>query len=150
MRPGYLVLVFLTAFFLNTKCYAQGLGGPSSVQADLEPGDGLTDPQFRSNFPRNITPGYFAWKDRLAQDHGFKFNFDYLALGQSSNADLGSGKASGRIARFYGSWQATENGSLTFKIENRHAYGAVPLSPSVLTVAHCQSPVQRSMTMAQY
>ncbi len=30
---------------------AQGLGGPSSVEAELEPGDGLTDPQFRSDFP---------------------------------------------------------------------------------------------------
>ncbi len=105
--------------------HAQGLAGPSSVQANLEPGDGLTDPQYRSDFPRNIAPGYFAWKDRLAKDHGFRFNFDYLSLGQSSNADLGAGKASGGIARFYGSWQATENGSLTFKIENRHAYGAV-------------------------
>lgn len=104
---------------------AQGLSGPSSVQADLEPGDGLTDPQFRSDFPRTIAPGYFAWKDQLAKDHGVRFNFDYLALGQSSNADLGEGQASGGIARFYGIWQATENGSLTFKIENRHAYGAV-------------------------
>lgn len=110
---------------LTVPAMAQGLGGPSSVQAELEPGDGLTNPQFRSDFPRNIAPGYFAWKDRLAKDHGLSFNFDYLALGQSSNADLGEGQASGGIARFYGSWQAIENGSLTFKIENRHAYGAV-------------------------
>lgn len=110
---------------LGTAASAQGLGGPSSVQADLEPGDGLTDPQFRSDFPENLAPGYFAWKERLATDYGFRFNIDYLALGQSSNADIGSGDAGGGIARFYGSWQATETGSLTFKIENRHAYGAV-------------------------
>jgi porin len=112
-------------FLLPGALAAQGLGGPSSVQADLKPGDALTDPQYRSDFPRNVAPGYFAWKDRMAKQNRFSFNFDYLALGQSSNADLGTGKASGGIARIYGNWQATENGSLTFKIENRHAYGAV-------------------------
>ncbi|WP_170546390.1 carbohydrate porin [Ruegeria arenilitoris] len=100
---------------------AQGLSGPSSVQADLEPGDGLTDPQYRSDFPRNIAPGWFRWKDRLA-DSGFRFNIDYLALGQTTNSDLGTGEAASGIVRFYGSWQATERGSLTFKIEDRHSY----------------------------
>ncbi|WP_419740381.1 carbohydrate porin [Ruegeria sp.] len=100
---------------------AQGLSGPSSVEADLTPGDGLTDPQYRSDFPRNIAPGWFEWKDRLAEG-GFRFNIDYLALGQTTNADLGTGEAASGIARFYGSWQATERGSLTFKIENRHSY----------------------------
>ncbi len=105
--------------------FAQGLGGPSSVQAELEPGDGLTDPQFRSNFPKDITPGWFTWKDGLSETAGVKFNLDYLALSQSSNSGIGEGNASGGIARFYGTWQATENGSVTFKLENRHAYGAV-------------------------
>ncbi len=100
---------------------AQGLSGPSSVEADLIPGDGLTDPQYRSDFPRNIAPGWFEWKDRLAEG-GFRFNIDYLALGQTTNADLGTGEAASGIARFYGSWQATERGSLTFKIEDRHSY----------------------------
>lgn len=104
--------------------FSQGLGGPSSVQADLTPGDGLTDPQFRSDFPRNVAQGYFRWKDELAAK-GFSFNFDYLALGQTSNSDLGGGDASGGIFRFYGNWKATENGTLTFKIEDRHAYGDI-------------------------
>ena len=125
MKARSAVLPFLLFWMVGEPCFAQGLSGPSSVQADLAPGDGLTDPQFRSDFPRTIAPGYFAWKDRLADDYGLNFNFDYLALGQSSNADLGQGQASGGIARLYGSWQATDNGSLTFKIENRHAYGAV-------------------------
>ena len=102
----------------------RGLSGPSSVEADLAPGDGLTDPQFRSNFPRNVVPGWFDWKEGLAE-HRFKFNIDYLSLGQSSSSDLGVGEAGGGIARFYGTWQATELGSLTFKLENRHAYGSV-------------------------
>lgn len=102
----------------------QGLSGPSSTEADLTAGDGLTDPQFRSTFPRDIAPGWFGWKDGLAEQ-GLTFNFDYLALGQSSTSDLGAGDASGGIARFYGNWKATENGSLTFKIEDRYAYGDV-------------------------
>lgn len=109
---------------IATKAVGEGLSGPSSTNADLDPGDGLTDPQFRSDFPRNIAPGWFAWKEGLAEN-GFKFNLDYLSLGQWSNADLGEGEAGGGILRFYGSWQATDQGSLTFKIENRHAYGAV-------------------------
>lgn len=125
MRPVYLAMILLMSLFHSTNGYAQGLSGPSSVQADLDPGDGLSDPQFRLNFPRNTAPEYFTWKDRLAKDHGVTFNVDYLVLGQTSNADLGAGSASSGIARFYGSWQATENGSLTFKIENRHGHGAV-------------------------
>lgn len=106
---------------LISPAQAQGLGGPSSVQADLEPGDGLTDPQLRSDFPRNIAPSWFAWKDDLAAK-GFRFNLDYLTLGQTSNSNLGTGEAASGIARFYGNWQATERGSLTFKLEHRHAY----------------------------
>ncbi len=102
----------------------QGLSGPSSVAADLTPGDGLTDPQPRTEFPRNALPGYFAWKDQLAES-GLRFNLDYLALGQWSDSELGQGDAGGGLLRFYGTWQATENGSLTFKIENRQAFGDV-------------------------
>lgn len=94
---------------------AQGLSGPSSVEADLKPGDGLTDPQYRSDFPRNIAPGWFEWKDRLAEG-GFRFNIDYLVLGQTTNADLGTGEAASGIARFYGNRQATERGP---DIQNR-------------------------------
>lgn len=109
---------------VQPSAQAGGLSGPSSVAAELEPGDGLTDPQFRSDFPRDVLPGWFAWKDGLAGD-GFRFNVDYLALGQSSGANIGTGEAGGGIARFYGAWQATERGALTFKVESRHRYGAV-------------------------
>lgn len=119
-----LVWSLLLAASLAGQLYAQGLGGPSSVQSDLEPGDGLTDPQPRSDFPRNVTPGWFSWKDDLA-GKGFRFNLDYLALGQSTNAQMGAGEAASGIFRFYGNWQATENGSLTFKLEHRHAYTQV-------------------------
>ncbi|MVO17602.1 carbohydrate porin [Parasedimentitalea huanghaiensis] len=124
MRFSFLALFFLAALSFGTSTFAQGLGGPSSVQADLTPGDGLTDPQYRSDFPKNIAPSWFAWKDQLGEQR-FKFNIDYLSIGQSSTSNMGEGHASGGIARLYGSWQATELGSLTFKIEDRHTYGVV-------------------------
>ena len=101
-----------------------GLSGPSSVAADLEPGDGLTDPQFRSDFPRNVLPGLYAWKDGLAE-HGVSLAFDYLSLGQWTDSDLGTGEASGGIARFFGTVSLADGHSLTFKIEDRRAYGSV-------------------------
>ncbi|CUH49253.1 hypothetical protein [Ruegeria atlantica] len=128
-----LLVVALSIVFAGAAS-AQGLSGPSSVEADLEPGDGLTDPQYRSDFPLNIAPGWFQWKDRLAEG-GFRFNVDYLALGQTTNADLGEGEAASGIARFYGSWQATERGSLTFKIEDRHSYRP-PAPETIIPMEH--------------
>ena len=66
---------------------ADGLSGPSSARADLEPGDGLTDPQFRSDVPRSLLPDWFEWKDLLA-DNGLRFNIDYLFLGQISDSSI--------------------------------------------------------------
>jgi porin len=118
-------LLLIATSLVPVQLSAQGLGGPSSVAADLEPGDGLTDPQFRSTFVQDAMPGWFEWKDRIASDHKLSFNLDYLALGQASNANIGEGQAGGGMVRFYGNWSPVENGSLTFKLENRHRYGAV-------------------------
>lgn len=121
IRRAIASLIACAVLNLPATAMAQGLSGPSSVAADLEPGDGVTDPQFRSDVPRNAAPGWFEWKDGLAE-RGFRFNIDYLALGQSSTADIGEAEAASGIVRFYGAWQATPNGSLTFKVENRHAF----------------------------
>lgn len=122
MKLKLFALSFTAALYgMAAPVVAQGLGGPSSVEADLTPGDGLTDPQFRSDFPRNLASGWFAWKEDLAKK-GFSFNVDYLALGQSTSANVGEGEAASGILRFYGNWKATEHGQLTFKLEHRHAY----------------------------
>ncbi|MHA3977133.1 carbohydrate porin [Halovulum sp. GXIMD14794] len=117
-------LLAATLFVAQASAQEGGLSGPSSVAAELAPGDGLTDPQYRSDFPRGGLPGLYRWKGDLAE-RGFAFKLDYLSLGQVSTADLGAGEAAGGIARAYGTWQATENGALTFKLENRHSYGDV-------------------------
>ena len=106
---------------LATSAWSQGLSGPSSTAADLQGGDGLTDPQYRSDFPQRVAPRWFEWKEGLA-GNGFSFNIDYLSLLQSTDSNAGEGEAASGILRLYGSWKATENGSLTFKIEDRHAY----------------------------
>ncbi len=102
-----------------------GLGGPSSVRADLSDGDGLTDPQFRSRFPQGLVPQWFALKDRLNASANIDFKIDYLSLGQWSNTDVGQGHAAGGMARIYGTWQAFEHGGLTAKLEHRTAYTSV-------------------------
>ncbi len=120
-KPVCLITAMALSVAGAVSAQERGLSGPSSVAAELEPGDGLTDPQLRSNFPRNVAPGWFAWKDGLAES-GFKFSFDYLALGQWSDLNAAEDSAAGGMFRFYGNWAATENGSLTFKLEHRHAY----------------------------
>lgn len=118
LLPSLAFLVFSTA----VAAQESGLSGPSSTAADLTPGDGVTDPQFRTDFPRNVLPGLYDWRDGLAEK-GFKFGADYLALGQWADNDLGADRASGGIARIYGTIGAGGPNSLTFKVENRHAYG---------------------------
>lgn len=119
LKPVLPLLVLASPLIAQER----GLSGPSSVEAELS-GDGLTDPRPRTSFPRNVLPGYYDWKDRLGEN-GLRFNLDYLTLGQWSDSDLGRGEAGSGIFRFYGNWRATETGSLTFKIENRHAYGSI-------------------------
>lgn len=104
---------------------APGLGGPSSVRADLTDGDGLTDPEFRSRFLQANLPAWFAFKGSLRENANIDFKIDYLSLGQWSNADVGQGHAAGGIARIYGTWQAFETGGLTAKLEHRTAYTTV-------------------------
>lgn len=118
-------LVFSVGTVAVAHAQEGGLSGPSSVAAELTPGDGLTDPQFRSTFIQDGLPNWFAWKEMLAKEHDLSFKVDYLSLGQWSDAKIGEGHAGSGIARLYGTWTPTQHGSLTFKVENRHAYGEV-------------------------
>lgn len=86
----YLV-AFASSVAIDMPAIAQtghptGLGGPSSVQGELQPGDGLTDPQFRSTIAQDALPAWFAWKEMLAEEYGLSFEVDYLSLGQRSDA----------------------------------------------------------------
>lgn len=62
-------------------------------------------------------------KEKLAAD-GIDIAIDYSAVAYNAS-DVLSGaddSASGGMLRFYGSWKATETGSVIWKIEHRHSY----------------------------
>ncbi|MCK4711096.1 MAG: carbohydrate porin [Gammaproteobacteria bacterium] len=62
-------------------------------------------------------------KEKLAA-YGIDIAVDYSAVAFNvSDALAGADdSASGGMLRFYGSWKATENGSLIWKVEHRHSY----------------------------
>jgi len=62
-------------------------------------------------------------KEKLAAE-GIDLAVDYsaLALGVDNALDGADDSASGGMLRFYGSWQATQGGSLIWKVEHRHSY----------------------------
>lgn len=104
-----------------------GFGGPSSVGEELKPGDGLTDPQFRSRFIKEGLTPWIDFKAGLSENYNLNIGLDYQALSQFSTSDLGEGNAAGGIFRAFGSWtpighDSGNTGTLTFKVETRHAY----------------------------
>jgi porin len=104
-----------------------GFGGPSSVGEDLKPGDGLTDPQFRSSFIKEGLAPWFDFKSSLSENYNLNIGLDYQMLSQFSTSDLGEGDAVGGIFRAFGSWtpighESGNTGALTFKVETRNAY----------------------------
>ena len=91
-----------------------GLGGPSSVEAAL------------------------STTDRQPLAERFHFGFDYSVLGQVARGDAND-EAVGGAARLYGTFdlygdEAGDQGTLTFKIENRHRLGT-SLAPQDLGFA---------------
>ena len=62
-------------------------------------------------------------KEKLAAN-GIDIAVDYSAVGFNVNDPLSGAddNASGGMLRFYGSWKATDNDSLIWKIEHRHSY----------------------------
>jgi len=76
---------------------------------------------------------YFDFKKGLTEKHGFGFGLDYSALYFGTNSKMGEKNAGSGIARLYGSWdlvgrKSGNTGALVFKVEHRHAYGAIPVS----------------------
>lgn len=64
-----------------------------------------------------------ALKDQLAAN-GLDIALDYsaIALGVNDPLDNADDTAASGMLRFYGSWQATDNGSVVWKIEHRNSY----------------------------
>lgn len=102
---------------------AAGLGGPSSVQGQIE-----QDEEAR----RAPVPGIsLPFKDRLQRDYGLGIGADYQALYQHATESPGKKDASGGVFRVYGEWApgkraGATDGSLVFKGEYRHRYSSIP------------------------
>ena len=70
---------------------------------------------------------FAAWKAGVKERTGFDFGIDYNALGYHATESLGEDNAASGAFRLFGTWElfrrgASNNGSIIFKIENRHAY----------------------------
>jgi hypothetical protein len=84
----------------------------------------------------DLLDSYFAFKQRMLDDHGLSFGFDYFALIQAASEDPGKDMAAGGVFRAYGSWtstgrdggQAGRQGDDHYAGTQRFAFGALYLS----------------------
>jgi porin len=103
-------------------------GGPSSVGAELNEGDGLTDPIYRFDYLQRAFSPWFGLKGDLNADYGLSFAVDYQTLFQTVTDSPGEDTAAAGQFRAYGSWtllgrDSGNTGSLVFKVEDRHRLG---------------------------
>lgn len=101
------------------------LEGPSSVGGQLSKDRKVKEAFFPS--PR-LSERYFRFKNRVEEEYGFSFGFDFNALFQAARDSLREDKAAGGVFRAYGQWtlvgKDSENtGTLIYKVENRHRLG---------------------------
>jgi porin len=114
-------------------------GGPRSVGANLEEDNAVRVPLLRFSAVDEFFKPWFDWKGRLKKNYGLSFGLDYTALVQGANQSLGQDRAASGIFRLFGNWTllgkgSKNNGSLVFKVENRHKYGSY-ISPQDLGFA---------------
>lgn len=101
-------------------------GGPGSVERQLE-----TDSEEKGSFfETRLFEPLEGWQDNLDKEHGFSVAADYSAVtvGASDSLPGTDDIASGGMARIYGRWNLTGDGSassggLVYKLEHRHSYG---------------------------
>ena len=104
---------------------AANFGGPDAVDNVIED-DARSKP---ATITKRATQGWFDWKKKVQDEHGFSIGLDYTALNLASSEKGASGDdnaASGMI-RVFGSWdlvgRGTKNtGALVYKLENRHSF----------------------------
>ena len=119
------ISVIWMLLFSSGIALAQNFGGPDAPDNLIED-DARTKP---ATITKRATQGWFDWKKKVQDEHGFSIGLDYTALNLTSNEKGASGEdnaASGMI-RIFGSWdlvgRGTKNtGALVYKLENRHSY----------------------------
>lgn len=102
-----------------------GFAGPSSVAGTIK-----TDNVTRAAMPTRVLPieKYFNFKQRIEDDYGLRFGFDYNALYQATTKSPGKDNVAGGVFRAYGHWTLVNRGQNTagmivYKVENRHHLG---------------------------
>ncbi|NTS77712.1 hypothetical protein HR060_12660 [Catenovulum sp. SM1970] len=130
-------LVFaLTSFhaFSNEQSTAyqdvNSFGGPAETGAILEGDNQPKYPHFRVPSLDGSMNSWQAYKDKIAEDTGFKFGLDFTSISHtlSDTLDGTEDSAHSYVARFYGKWALVNKdnqntGSLTFKVDHRNAWG---------------------------
>ena len=114
-----------------------GIGGPTSVGAQLEEDDEIKDPAVR--FPKidKFLQPWFDWKKWLNEQYGLQLGLDYNILYQNASETLTSeDQAASGALRLFGRWtllnrETKDTGTLVFKVENRHRLGT-DIPPSQL------------------
>jgi porin len=110
--------------------YAGRFGGPNSVGDTIADDREARNPEFRVLTLEEARKSWFDWKDRLQEEHGLAFGFDYTAAFLGATESIGDRRASGGIIRSFGYWdllgRGTANtGAFVWKVEHRHRYGSI-------------------------
>lgn len=109
--------------------HADHLEGGDSVTLDLAQDDVKVGAAFNVQSIQNFFKPWFDGKKKLNEKHGLKLNFSYQALYQQDDTDLDPDEGAAGRGQFQGTWaligRNTKNpGLLSFRVENRHAYGS--------------------------
>jgi porin len=103
-----------------------GLGGPSTVQQQLEDDDVIRDPIYRFSRADQFFAPWQDTKKRVNQEHDLQLGFDYNILSQGLSASIGTEDGgTGGVLRAYGTWVLTREddkdfGRLIYNVNHRH------------------------------
>ena len=126
IRPQFIACItFISGLSSSGMVLPANFGGPNAVGNIIE-----DDARSKAaTITRRATQGWFDWKQKLQEDHGFSLGIDYtpVYLKSSENGASGEDKASSGMLRIFGSWdllgRGTKNtGSLVYKASHRHSY----------------------------
>ena len=106
-------------------------GGPNSVGDTIADDRQRGDPAIRLPDLDKAREDWFAWKDRVFEDHGLALGFDYTGVFLGASESLDADRASGGIVRAFGYWDligrgTPDTGAFVWKLEHRHRYGSIP------------------------
>ena len=120
MRLHFIACIVLVSDLSGSgMVLAANFGGPNAVGNIIEDD---ARPKAAS-ISQRATQGWFDWKQKLQEDHGFSLGLDYtpVYLNSSENGASGEDKASSGMLRVFGTWDllgrvSKNTGSLVYTI----------------------------------